>query len=318
VSNAHPRDSGSTSSEMSSDDSVPLATPTDTGLDAGPISSAKSNHQGSSIQWPSLSPKKSGGSVGKAAAFAEKMWHRGRSKSNMSAKSAYDTIDRLTRSAAAKAAVASIPPLDPISFSLDVTGPESSNTPLPSPQPDLVSPRRSKSFHTVSNSQFPPLYTPTPTSPVYTSHLTPTTLRSALRPEDAMQPLHIDSLFLTKEPDRPTSLVSEGVSEGSSNSSIFSPLFDSFPSVPASTSPPLSDSPCLPYDHRLDRLQNTTRQTLPSAAPSSFFDVPSFFDAAPLSSAVVGAEFLPSPFPRSPAAARSATLPRQVSHEWQG
>jgi hypothetical protein len=92
VSNAHPRDSGSTSSEMSSDDSVPLATPTDTGLDAGPISSAKSNHQGSSIQWPSLSPKKSGGSVGKAAAFAEKMWHRGRSKSNMSAKSAYDTI----------------------------------------------------------------------------------------------------------------------------------------------------------------------------------------------------------------------------------
>ena len=87
--NSHPRLSASTSSEMSSDDSAPLSTPPENGLDSAV--SAKSGHQASGVPWPSLSPKKSGGTVGRAAAFAEKMW-RGRSRSTVSTTSAYDTI----------------------------------------------------------------------------------------------------------------------------------------------------------------------------------------------------------------------------------
>jgi len=222
------------------------------------------------------------------------------------------TKDRLTKSVAAKAAAASIPPLDPVAFSLQVASPKNSDTILPSPQPHLVSPRRSKSFQATSASHFPPLYTPVPTSPVYTPNQPPSSYRSALRPEDAMQPLHIDSPFLAgKEQVRPTSL--GGVSENSSNSSILSPLFDSFPSVPTTTSPSLPDSPLVSHGlgHGHDH-QTTTRPTLP-------LTIPSFFDSAPLSLALVGAEFLPSPspFPRSPGAARSATLPPRVSSEWQ-
>ena len=86
----HPRLSASTSSEMSSDDSVPLATPPDNGLDsAGSGSSVRSSY-GSGIPWPSLSPKKNG-SVGRAAAFAGKIWNRGRSKSS---NSPYETIGK--------------------------------------------------------------------------------------------------------------------------------------------------------------------------------------------------------------------------------
>jgi hypothetical protein len=216
--------------------------------------------------------------------------------------------DRLTKSAAAKAAAASIPHLDPIGFSLDIPSPEISDV-LPSPQPDLVSPRRSKSFQSTSVPQFPPIYTPVPTSPVYTPHNQPSTLRTALRPEDAMQHLHIDASFLTgKSPTRTTSPISEGISEeSSSNSSILSPLFDSFPSVPTSTSPSLPESPFLSLGNGRDRPQIAPlRPTLPLATPS-------FFDSAPLSSAVVGAEFLPG---ASPAFARSATLP-PMSFEWQ-
>ena len=218
------------------------------------------------------------------------------------------TEDRLTKSAAAKAAAASIPHLEPIGFSLEIPGIDDGDILLPSPQPELVSPRRSKSFQSTSVPQFPPIYTPVPTSPVYTPHKQPsTTLRTALRPEDAMQPLHIDSIFLTGNPsDRTTSPVSEGVSEESSSSSILSPLFDSFPSVPTVTSPSLPESPLLAQGNGHKRPPTMTRPSLPPTTPS-------FFDAAPLSSAVVGAEFLPG---MSPAFARSATLP-PMSFEWQ-
>ena len=322
--NTHPRLSASTSSEMSSDDSAPLATPPDNGMDsAASGSSANSSHQASGVPWPSLSPKKNGGSIGRAAAFAEKMW-RGRSRSTISTTSAYDTIgepfacflwilmlmklteDRLTKSATAKAAAASIPHLDPIGFSLDIPGIEDGDILLPSPQPELVSPRRSKSFQSTPVPQFPPIYTPVPTSPVYTPHGQLTTLRSVLRPEDAMQPLHIDSVFLAgKSSGRTTSPVSEGISEESSNSSILSPLFDSFPSVPTITSPSLPESPLLSQGNEHKCPPIVTHPSLPPPTAS-------FFDAAPLSSAVVGAEFLPGV---SPAFARSATLP-PMSFEW--
>jgi len=304
--NTQPRLSASTSSEMSSDDSAPLATPPDNGLDPSTSGSSTKSGQASGVPWPSLSPKKSGGGVGRAAAFAEKIW-RGRSRSTVSTTSAYDTIDRLTKSASAKAAAASIPHLDPIGFSLEIPGIEDGDILLPSPQPELASPRRSKSFQSTSVPQFPPIYTPVPTSPVYTPHKQPSTVRSVLRPEDAMQPLHIDSVFLAgKSSGGTTSPGSEGISEESSNSSILSPLFDSFPCVPTVTSPSLPESPLLSQGNGHKRPPIITRPSLPLATPS-------FFDAAPSSSAVVGAEFLPG---MSPAFARSATLP-PMSFEWQ-
>ncbi|KAH7929633.1 hypothetical protein BV22DRAFT_114427 [Leucogyrophana mollusca] len=68
---AYPRDSISVSSE----DSAPVRTPSDSGSDAagGP---------GNGVAWPSVSPKKSG--MGRSSSFADKLFHRGRTKSNVS------------------------------------------------------------------------------------------------------------------------------------------------------------------------------------------------------------------------------------------
>lgn len=209
-----------------------------------------------------------------------------------------------------RAAAASIPHLDATVFSVDVPIPELSDTLLPFPQPESGSPRRSKSFQTMPTSQFPPIYTPVPTSPVYTPQKSPAGLRTALRPEDAMQSLHIDSFLTGKELHRPTSLLSEGVSEGSSHSSFISPLFDSFPSVPTSTSPSLPDSPYVV--HGQDDRPVISEHPVAPTHPKLALRAPSFFDAAPLSSAVVGAEFLPGPSPAPP----SVTLP-PMSFEWQ-
>ncbi|KAF9462725.1 hypothetical protein BDZ94DRAFT_705120 [Collybia nuda] len=82
-STTHPRHSASTSSEISSEDSASVVTPPDGGLD-----SAGSGH---GVSWPSLSPKKSPGSVSggvsRAASFAGKMWSRTRTKSTISTNS---------------------------------------------------------------------------------------------------------------------------------------------------------------------------------------------------------------------------------------
>ncbi|KAG2150706.1 uncharacterized protein EDB93DRAFT_1141604 [Suillus bovinus] len=64
---AYPRDSISTCSE----DSVPVATPSDHG-----------DGSGFGIAWPSVSPKK--GSIGKSSSFADKLFNRNRTKSNVS------------------------------------------------------------------------------------------------------------------------------------------------------------------------------------------------------------------------------------------
>ncbi|KAJ6617993.1 hypothetical protein B0H10DRAFT_2031669 [Mycena sp. CBHHK59/15] len=75
------RGSVSTSSELSSEDSMGLITPPDEAT-AAP-----------GIAWPTLSPKKSGsvGSIGRgAASLAGKMWHRTRSKSTVSTTSSFE------------------------------------------------------------------------------------------------------------------------------------------------------------------------------------------------------------------------------------
>ena len=70
---AYPRHSASTSSEQSSEDSMPVATP--------PDPSADSDGAGySNVTWPSVSPKRS--TMSRAASFAEKIWNRARTKSS--------------------------------------------------------------------------------------------------------------------------------------------------------------------------------------------------------------------------------------------
>lgn len=64
---AYPRDSISTCSE----DSAPVATPSDNG-----------DGSGFGITWPSVSPKKGG--MGKSSSFADKLFNRNRTKSNVS------------------------------------------------------------------------------------------------------------------------------------------------------------------------------------------------------------------------------------------
>jgi hypothetical protein len=207
-------------------------------------------------------------------------------------------LDRITQSAAAKSAAASIPPLEPISFQLEV--PMALKTGPPSPVEELVSPRRSASLHVTSSSQFPPVYSPMPTSPVYTPFTA-----TAPRPDDVFQPLRIDGLLPEpKEPVRPTSWVSVN----STSSSIPSPLFDSFPAVPQAAPLPTSAG----FSHTNGHIRNAPRPSLP-------LSLPSFFDATPLSSTPVGSEFVSnlSPFLRSATTStlRPATMPPQSGTE---
>jgi len=66
---SYPRDSMS----MSSEDSSPVTTPSDNG-----------KRKGFGIAWPSASPKKGGPNVGRSSSFADKIFSRNRTKSNVS------------------------------------------------------------------------------------------------------------------------------------------------------------------------------------------------------------------------------------------
>ena len=70
---AYPRHSASTSSEQSSEDSMPVATPPDPSVDSDGVGY-------SNVTWPSVSPKRS--TMSRAASFAEKIWNRARTKSS--------------------------------------------------------------------------------------------------------------------------------------------------------------------------------------------------------------------------------------------
>ncbi|KAF9462726.1 hypothetical protein BDZ94DRAFT_704738 [Collybia nuda] len=185
-----------------------------------------------------------------------------------------------------------------MSFSLEV--PMVMQTSPPSPIEELVSPRRSASFHVSSTPQFPPTYSPTPTSPVYTPFTA-----SAPRLDDVFQPLQFGNLLPeSKEDIRPVSWMSEA----STCSTIPSPLFDSFPAVPQDSPLPINSG----FSHTQGHARNASRPSLP-------LSVPSFFDATPLSSTPVGSEFVPnpSPFLRSATSStlRPVTMPPQSSAE---
>ncbi|KAF9218366.1 hypothetical protein BS17DRAFT_721251 [Gyrodon lividus] len=66
---AYPRDSMS----MSSEDSSPVATPSDSG-----------NGRAFGIAWPNASPKRSGSATSRSSSFADKIFHRNRTRSNVS------------------------------------------------------------------------------------------------------------------------------------------------------------------------------------------------------------------------------------------
>lgn len=87
------RQSISVSSEMSSEDSASIPTPPGADTNSLRSESGQTGYwNGTGITWPSLSPKKSPGSISRATSFADKMWHRGRTKSTVSTASAYETI----------------------------------------------------------------------------------------------------------------------------------------------------------------------------------------------------------------------------------
>ncbi|KAF8916593.1 hypothetical protein CPB85DRAFT_266471 [Mucidula mucida] len=92
------RHSVSTSSEISSDDSIPVATPPDQSVEFG-IRDGLSTPPPSGIAWPSVSPTspKKGGTVGRAASFANQLWSRGRAKSGTSVVNVADDDDSRSR-----------------------------------------------------------------------------------------------------------------------------------------------------------------------------------------------------------------------------
>jgi len=85
---AYPRDSIS----VSSDDSSPVATPPDSAFDVSVGGhSRRDSSSGFGIAWPSVSPKKSGSGVSRSSSFADKLFNRSRTKSNVSATSDKDS-----------------------------------------------------------------------------------------------------------------------------------------------------------------------------------------------------------------------------------
>jgi hypothetical protein len=95
------RQSNSTSSEISSEDSTLIVTPPDNmPMEFGErrstskdVDQQSTHSQSLSFSFPSLSPKKSAG-IGRAASFAEKMWSRARTKSNGSVLSSTSGMTR--------------------------------------------------------------------------------------------------------------------------------------------------------------------------------------------------------------------------------
>ncbi|KAJ7159821.1 hypothetical protein C8R43DRAFT_345581 [Mycena crocata] len=218
------RGSVSTSSELSSEDSMGLATPPD---DAAAVNPAT----GSAVTWPSLSSKKSVGSIGRGAAtLAGKMWHRTRSKSSTS------TVSSIEASPPPPLPIPALP--SPPVLKLDQTpfiippiqtslyGQDSSETPTnrtPNGGP-----------HSALSSATPTASKPTqlPKSKSYTAPTRPPhlTLNSSASSPGALLPVPN-----TAPESRPISWTS--VSSGGSSSVATSPMFDkaifdAFPSVP--------------------------------------------------------------------------------------
>lgn len=229
--NGPARHSMSMSSEISSDDSAPAVTPPDHGMEFSSLMTPGSefgqmgNGTGNGMSWPSLSPKKSTGSISRAASFAEKIWSRARTKSGGSTFSTKSSMmsfaAELTPEKDRTEKVSSIGPPPP--FSLPplptVTEPEESRPTTPS-----ASQKKLRALPALPSSAVAPSQ---PNTPYTQQQKLPTPKIDYLSsPRDSLLPVFED-------PSRPESWMS-----ASSLSSVLpSPLFDkdiwdAFPPVP--------------------------------------------------------------------------------------
>ncbi|KAF9532774.1 hypothetical protein CPB83DRAFT_846330 [Crepidotus variabilis] len=253
------RYSVSTSSEISSEDSTTIATPPDNALEFGLKASNESLHRSAttknSMTFPSLSPKspkKAGGSIGRATSFAEKMFSRGRTKSNGSVLSSSSqlTVDE---------PIPSLPPVDkPPSINL----PSLSNT-----ETRTLSKTPSRNSSLKRTMDLPPIpQTAVPALPPMPSIYIPANPYSHSPEGDSLVIPSTDSSFT-----RPSSMTSLS-SAGSLPSPLFDQeIFDAFPSVPGTTPTPVVTL----GGHRRE-------QSLAAAAVAATAD----FDSAFLSSAI--------------------------------
>lgn len=240
--NGPARHSISMSSEVSSDDSAPAATPPDHSTEFSALVTPLSefgqmgNGTGNGMSWPSLSPKKSTGSISRAASFAEKIWSRARTKSGgstFSTKSCFApelTPEKVTNDRTEK--VSSIGPPPP--FSLPplptVAEPEESRPTTPS-----ASQKKLRTLPAIPSSAATPSQPNTPYTHQQQQLLTPK-IDYLSSPRDSLLPV-------VEDPSRPDSWMS-----ASSFSSVLpSPLFDkdlwdAFPAVPGGDAPKTSSS----------------------------------------------------------------------------
>ncbi|KAF8163697.1 hypothetical protein B0H34DRAFT_696475 [Crassisporium funariophilum] len=261
------RNSNSTSSEISSEDSAPVAiTPPENNLEF------------------SLTPK-STGSIGRATSFAEKMWSRARTKSSGSTLStASEVTDRMPESSPEKSPAAKkgsigpppafeLPPIPLISSSFDKEEPTKVMNP----------PTRSTSLRHPMNLPPIPNSTPAPQLPNITSAALFDSYNPAHQSETSSQRQTFLSPALN-DSTRPSSWISLS-SAGSLPSPLFDKdLFDAFPSVPGTIPIPATTiGHNFPHRHDL---------SLATASKASF-------DSALLSSAIHLASTHKSTTPKS-------------------
>ncbi|KAF8197618.1 hypothetical protein BJ912DRAFT_954036 [Pholiota molesta] len=217
----------------SSEDSAPVITPPDTHLEFG-----SSKHptvgefgqmpaNGSTTSFPTLSPKKSSTSIGRAASFAERVFSRSRKQSNVSILSAtsemtVSTIDRIPEDAPSLP-VLSIGPLPSTSYLLYQIRLHCQTKVLHPPKRS-TSLARSSRLPPLPTEMVPPLPTITPSAFFFTTADAGDVSGNSLRTPHA-----------TADDVRPTSWTSMS-SAGSLPSPLFdTSLFDAFPSVPEMT-----------------------------------------------------------------------------------
>ncbi|KIL67060.1 hypothetical protein M378DRAFT_326364 [Amanita muscaria Koide BX008] len=231
TSGQQPRRSGSTWSELSSEDSV--LTPPDASLYFARSDSSQSYHStqshGANIPWPSMSPKRT---IARAASFAEKLFNRGRTKSNgstLSALSAQEPRGGGSLNTSPRKAASSV--------NLTSTAPSSFRLDLPSLTPS------ESLFDSPLSGNSPTLSLPNPYSPSPSAHTSPA---KGLASTSALANRHFPG----------TSALTDNESWISEVSQLDPALFDAFPSVPEQPVPTLS--------HRMSGPPKKAAQHLPS------------------------------------------------------
>uniref|UniRef100_A0A8H8CNK5 Uncharacterized protein n=1 Tax=Psilocybe cubensis TaxID=181762 RepID=A0A8H8CNK5_PSICU len=264
------RHSQSMSSEISSEDSQAVATPPEAHLEFGALKFLPANEDyghgnRSTTSFHSLSSKKSGSNLGRAASFAEKMWSRARTKSSTSTVSLApsegtgEKILLINDKATYLCIVDEAPKLPAFGATAALELPTLPSVPVivpPSPEKKsnliLDPPKRSTSLKRSTN--LPPI----PLEPVPPIPTIPISIHSRPQARNAEISLETsnDSLLPPGSGDssRPTSWTS--LSSAGSLGSLPSPLFDkeffdSFPSVPGTT--PMPDiNTVANFPHRRD------------------------------------------------------------------